>query len=247
MQHKQRVEEQQNLFLPRLSDADSRGRGPALLCGHLLHRLSKTARGWTPSPSSGTAPNHYHTSPSINHKRLTAPESSSVRADRKRGESRKQQEMAAGAGQRLLLSVHQGKGGAEPSAELRRHSPLQHLHLLVVEQHPIHGLDGPSCCLVSLKVNKAVATGSVFITNHLQTQSKALFFPLTCTGVNHRKTNPHFPGALSLPDILLPQRLSCTGCWQQVREPGESSAPGLPRARCPAGPRWWPSSAVCFM
>lgn len=49
---------------------------------------------------------------------------------------------------------------------------LQHLHLLVVEQHPIHGLDGPSCCLMSLKVNKAIATGSVFITNHLQMQSK---------------------------------------------------------------------------
>lgn len=40
MQCKQRAEEQQNLFLPQLSDADSRDGRPALLCGHSLHRLS---------------------------------------------------------------------------------------------------------------------------------------------------------------------------------------------------------------
>lgn len=71
----------------------------------------------------------------------------------------------------FLHSTHQGKGG--PSTEMRRFSPpLLHLHLPVVEQHPIHGLDGSSRCLVSLKVNKAIATRSIFITNHLQTQGK---------------------------------------------------------------------------
>lgn len=124
-------------------------------------------------------------------------------------------------GRRLLLSVHQGKGGAEPSAEPRRYSPLWHLHLPVVEQHPIHGLDGPSCCLVSLKVNKAIATGSVFITNHLQMQSRArkgcgredtdTGFLCICTRVSRRKTHPHFPGAFVLPGIPLLLQLSCVG------------------------------------
>lgn len=49
-------------------------------------------------------------------------------------------------------------------------SSLWHLHLPVIEQHPIHGVNGPSRCLVRLKVDKAIATGSIFITNHLQTQ-----------------------------------------------------------------------------
>lgn len=31
------------------------------------------------------------------------------------------------------------------------------LHFSVIEQHPVHGLDGSICCLFSLKVNKAVA------------------------------------------------------------------------------------------
>lgn len=56
--------------------------------------------------------------------------------------------------------------------EQRQGSPRADLHLAVIEEHPIHGLNGPSCCLLSLKMNKAVATGSIFITNHLQKQSK---------------------------------------------------------------------------
>lgn len=56
--------------------------------------------------------------------------------------------------------------------EQHQGSPRADLHLAVIEEHPIHGLDGPSCCLLSLKMNKAMATGSIFITDHLQKQSR---------------------------------------------------------------------------
>lgn len=70
---------------------------------------------------------------------------------------------------------------------------------------------------MSLKVNKAIATGSVFITNHLQTQRKEEEKDTdtgvlhTCTRVSCSKTHPHFSGAFTLPDILLPLQLSRVG------------------------------------
>lgn len=42
-----------------------------------------------------------------------------------------------------------------------------YLHLAVIEQHPVHGVNGPIRCLMSLKVNEAITTGSILITNHL--------------------------------------------------------------------------------
>lgn len=82
-----------------------------LLCGHSLHRLSKTQPGVGLLPhrrerlqTTITLPPASTTSDSLPRRAAEPPRS--VRTDRKRGDSRKQQEMAAGAGQRLLLSVH---------------------------------------------------------------------------------------------------------------------------------------------
>lgn len=44
-------------------------------------------------------------------------------------------------------------------------------HFPIIQQHPIHGVNGPVCSLMSLKVNKAIAFGSFLITNNLQRQS----------------------------------------------------------------------------
>lgn len=68
-----------------------------------------------------------------------------------------------------------------------------------------------------LKVDKAIATGSIFITNYLQTQHEEQRKETdtvclhVCTQVYQRKTHPHFPGAFSPPDILLPMQLSSVG------------------------------------
>lgn len=63
------------------------------------------------------------------------------------------------------------QASTKPMEEQHQGSPRADLHLAVIEEHPIHGLDGPSCCLLSLKMNKAMATGSIFITDHLQSRA----------------------------------------------------------------------------
>lgn len=71
------------------------------------------------------------------------------------------------------------QASTKPMEEQHQGSPRADLHLAVIEEHPIHGLDGPSCCLLSLKMNKAMATGSIFITDHLQKQSRRKEDPQT--------------------------------------------------------------------
>lgn len=127
----------------------------------------------------------------------------------------------------LLLRVWT-KAREEQSQVQSPDSSLWHLHLPIIEQHPIHGLNGPSRCLMCLKVDKAIATRSIFITNHLQTQREGqrketgTVFLNIRTQVHHRKTHPHLPGAFSLPDILLPLQLSSFGVLAAGQGDGQS-------------------------
>lgn len=45
-------------------------------------------------------------------------------------------------------------------------------HFSVIKQHPIHGFNGSVCCLLGLKVNKAIAFGSSLITDNLQNKTQ---------------------------------------------------------------------------
>lgn len=47
-------------------------------------------------------------------------------------------------------------------------SPSMHSHFSVIQQHPVHGVDGPVRSLLSLKVDKAVAFGAPLVTHNLQ-------------------------------------------------------------------------------
>lgn len=51
-----------------------------------------------------------------------------------------------------------------PSAQ----TPMRHSHLAVIQQHAVHFLDGAVGGVLSLKVDKGVALGSVFIAHHLE-------------------------------------------------------------------------------
>lgn len=44
-------------------------------------------------------------------------------------------------------------------------------HFPIIEQHPVHGVDGSVCSLVGLKVNESVAFGPFLVTNNLQRQN----------------------------------------------------------------------------
>jgi len=97
---------------------------------------------------------------------------------------------------------------------------------------------------VSLKVNKAIATGSIFITNHLQTESEEeekkqskkkkpkqtdAGFLHACTRVSHRKTHPHFSGTFTLPDSPLPP--SCVGVLAAGQGAGQAQGQTLSALR----------------
>lgn len=45
---------------------------------------------------------------------------------------------------------------------------IRHSHLAVIEKHAVHFLDGTVGSILSLKVDKSVALGSIFITHHLE-------------------------------------------------------------------------------
>lgn len=45
---------------------------------------------------------------------------------------------------------------------------IRHSHLAVIEKHSVHFLDGTVSSILSLKVDKSVALGSIFITHHLE-------------------------------------------------------------------------------
>lgn len=63
------------------------------------------------------------------------------------------------------------------------------LHFSVIEQHPVHGFDGSIRCLFSLKVNKAVAFGSSFVTNHLQKAGLCKLEPVSSRRHQQRPIN----------------------------------------------------------
>lgn len=45
---------------------------------------------------------------------------------------------------------------------------IRHSHLAVIEKHSVHFLDGTVSSILSLKVDKSVTLGSIFITHHLE-------------------------------------------------------------------------------
>lgn len=45
---------------------------------------------------------------------------------------------------------------------------IRHSHLAVIQKHPVHFLDGAIGGVLSLKVDKSVTLGAVFIAHHLE-------------------------------------------------------------------------------
>lgn len=78
---------------------------------------------------------------------------------------------------------------------------IGHSHLAVIEKHAIHFLDGTVGSILSLKVDKSVALGSIFITHHLERRDtwESIDPRITCT------YQQIAVGALTLQERMLPK------------------------------------------
>lgn len=45
---------------------------------------------------------------------------------------------------------------------------MRHSHLAVIQKHAVHFLNGAISGILSLKVDKSIALGPIFITHHLE-------------------------------------------------------------------------------
>lgn len=88
-------------------------------------------------------------------------------------------------------------------------TPPRHSHFSVIQQHPVHGADGPVRRLLGLEMNKAVALGALFIAHDLQqTQWKRSVHAHTCT--DRHKTHTLVQCCLHfISTVRLPCRIKC--------------------------------------
>lgn len=70
----------------------------------------------------------------------------------------------------VLLAPHQDSKPSLASTVLPRQAAV-HSHFAVVQQHPVHLLDGSFCSLLCLEVHEPIALGAVLITHHLLKRS----------------------------------------------------------------------------